>query len=145
MSNRLSRLTIGLGKAWPTGIPYRGRYPNGPTQIAAAATAAAAASGSLAGGTPATGVMSFSWVPATTNTDTSSITTGEVTGFQVGIRSSGSPGTYPIILEVDGPFTSDDLANNIQPPLTSGTYFAAVRSTGPTPSAWSPENTFTIP
>lgn len=87
--------------------------------------------------------VSFSWEPPTQNLDNSAITGGEVTGYEVGIRNSGSAGTYPIILPVDGPFTSADLVANIQPPLSSGTYFAAVRTAGPTPGAWSTEGSFT--
>lgn len=90
--------------------------------------------------------LSFSWEPPTQNVDNSGITTGEVTGFEVGVRASGSgsAGTYSVILPVDGPFTSADLITNIQPALSTGTYFAAVRAAGPTPGTWSNEATFTV-
>lgn len=89
--------------------------------------------------------LSFSWEPPTQNlVDNSALTNGEVTGYEVGVRTSGSAGTYPIIMAVDGPFTSADLIANIQPPLSSGTYFAAVRAVGPTDSGWSNESTFTV-
>jgi hypothetical protein len=89
-------------------------------------------------------IISFSWVPPTQNTDTSAITTGEVTGYQVGIRSGGSAGTYPIIAALEQSTTGSMLSTAIVPGLSTGTYFAAVRTTGPTPSAWSSESTFTV-
>jgi hypothetical protein len=89
------------------------------------------------------GPVFFSWQPPTQNADGSAITAGEITGYEVGVRTSaGSPGTYPILLDTDGPFTSADLIANIQPPLSPGVYFAAVRSLGPTNSPWSPELSF---
>lgn len=94
-------------------------------------------------GAPST-VLAFSWVPPTQNVDGSAITPGEITGYEVGLRTGGSPGTYSLIMAVDGPFTSADLIANIQPPLTPGLYYGAVRSVGPINSAWGAEFDFIV-
>lgn len=87
----------------------------------------------------------FSWVPPTQNSDGSAITPGEITGYEIGVRpSTGTPGVYSVILDTDGPFTSADLIANISPALTSGTYYAAVRSVGSVTSPWSSELLFTV-
>lgn len=87
-----------------------------------------------AGGGPA---VAFSWTPPAQ--------TAGVTGYEVGIRpSNGTVGVYPILLPVEGPFTSADLLANIEPPLTSGSYFAAVRAVGPTNNPWTAETAFTV-
>lgn len=91
-----------------------------------------------------TQAFSFAWTPPIQNVDNSALITGEVTGYEVGVRQSGPVGTYPILLDVEGPFTSGDLIANIQPPLPSGLWYAAVRTAGPTPSAWSPEYRFSV-
>lgn len=88
--------------------------------------------------------LSFFWTPPTQNIDGSALTPGEVTGYEVGLRTGGSPGTYSIILAVDGPFTSADLIANIQPPLSPGTYFVAVRTAGSVSGQWSTESVFTV-
>jgi hypothetical protein len=88
--------------------------------------------------------VGFLWEPATQNTDGSAITAGEVTGYEVGIRQGGTAGTYPTIIAVSGAFTALQLISAITPPLSAGTYIAAVRSVGPINSPWSTEFTFTV-
>jgi hypothetical protein len=90
-------------------------------------------------------MATFTWTDPTTNTDGSPITTGEITGYQIGVRpSTGSAGTYPVTVAVSGPTTTSEALSAITPPLTPGSYAAAIRSVGPTDSAWSNEATFTI-
>lgn len=86
----------------------------------------------------------FNWVDPTLNTDGGAVTAGEITGYQIGIRSGGSAGTYPITVGVASPTATSELFSAINPPLVSGSYFAAIRSVGPTDSAWSSEVSFTI-
>lgn len=93
---------------------------------------------------PAPVAVSFLWEPPTQNVDGSPITPGQITGYEVGLRQGGSPGTYPIILEIDGPFTAADLVANVQPPLPSGLYIGNVRSIGPINSAWGLEFSFAV-
>jgi hypothetical protein len=89
----------------------------------------------------------FSWVNPTTNTDSSAIVAGEITGYEVGVRSTtvaGSvAGTYPIKVEVTSPTATDALVSAAGV-LAPDTYAAAVRAVGPADSAWSTEATFTI-
>lgn len=89
-------------------------------------------------------IVAFTYVPPTTNTNSTSITTGEVTGYQVGIRSGGTAGTYPTIVSVQLYATSQMLTAAILPRLAVGSYFAAVRAIGATNSAWSAESSFNI-
>jgi len=69
-----------------------------------------------------------------------------VTGYNIGIRTSANPpGTYPLILAVEGQPTSLVLLSDINPPLSSGNYVGAVQSTfasgvGP----WSAEFLFSV-
>lgn len=87
----------------------------------------------------------FVFTPSTQNTDSSPITAGEITGYQVGIRASnGTPGVYTIFLSIDDPNNASQLIADIQPPLNSGDYVAAVRSIGPVNSGWSNESAFTV-
>lgn len=145
MPNNPSKLIISVKNPWPSGVIYRGRFPLGPTQIAGAVVSGFTVVGGLAAGLGAPIGVSFTWEPPTQNTDNSALTGGELTGYEVGVRIGGSAGTYPTSMMVDGAFTSADLIANIQPPLASGTYQAAVRTAGPTPGTWSVEASFTVP
>lgn len=86
----------------------------------------------------------FNWIDPTVNTDGGAVTAGEITGYQIGLRQGGSAGTYPITVAVASPTATSELFSAITPALVSGTYEAAIRSVGPTNSAWSAEVTFTI-
>jgi hypothetical protein len=86
----------------------------------------------------------FNWVDPTLNTDGGPISPGEITGYQIGIRQGGSAGTYPTTVSVASATATTELFSAITPALVSGTYEAAIRSVGPTDSAWSSEVTFTI-
>lgn len=90
----------------------------------------------------------FSWVDPTTNTDGSAIQSGEVTGYDVGIRSttaSGSVvGTYTVITNVAGATAANEAVAAIGTVLKPDTYAAAIRASGPVDSAWSSEISFTI-
>jgi hypothetical protein len=86
----------------------------------------------------------FSWVDATKNVDGSAVSSGEVTGFQIGVRpSSGTAGTYPMLTPVAATATTEPLAS-LSTLLVPGSYAAAIMSLGPVNSAWSTEVTFTI-
>lgn len=91
---------------------------------------------------------SFSWTPATTNTDGSPIAAGEITGYLLGIRSATDPssvaGTYPIAVPIGDPSATSEAVSAIGTVLKPDTYAAALESVGPTNSAWTPEITFTI-
>jgi hypothetical protein len=86
----------------------------------------------------------FNWIDPTLNTDGGAVTAGEITGYQIGLRQGGSAGTYPITVAVASPTATSELFSAISPALVSGTYIAAIRSVGPTDSAWSAEITFAI-
>jgi hypothetical protein len=86
----------------------------------------------------------FNWVDPTVNTDGGAVVAGEITGYQIGVRTGGAAGTYTQTVSVSSPTATSELISAFSPPLTSGTYFAAIRSVGPTDSAWSAEVTFTI-
>ncbi len=87
---------------------------------------------------PTVTAFNFTWTPP-------SYTTGEVTGYQIGFRTGGSPGTYSLIVPLNGPTVSNVIAAQILPGLSPGTYYAAIQSLGPTPSAWSSEVSFLVP
>jgi hypothetical protein len=95
---------------------------------------------------PSTAV--FTWVDATKNTDGSNIVAGEVTGFVIGIRSTtvaGSvAGTYPINSPSIAASAVSEAVSLITPSLQPDNYAAAIKSTGPVPSAWSTEVAFAI-
>jgi hypothetical protein len=86
----------------------------------------------------------FNWTDPTLNTDGGAISPGEITGYQVGVRSGGSAGTYPSTGTIASPTAVSMPLTAISPPLVSGSYNAAIRSVGPTNSAWSPEIAFSI-
>jgi len=87
----------------------------------------------------------FRWIAPTTNTDGSPIAAGEITGYQVGVRpASGTPGVYTILAPVDAATDTSDPIADITPALGYGDWVAAVRSIGPTNSAWSNERAFTL-
>lgn len=82
----------------------------------------------------------YSWVAPTVNTDGSAITAGEITGYGIGQRlTSGTPGTYTSTVNVTG-------ATTLTAPITlaPGSWTAAIRSIGPTDSAFSAEISFVI-
>ena len=86
----------------------------------------------------------FSWVLPTANTDGSPIAPGELTGIQIGIRRSTDPvGTYHILMPVDDATATTDPISELQPPLATGSYFAAAQALSVNgPSAWSAEAPF---
>lgn len=90
----------------------------------------------------------FTWVDATTNTDGSAIAAGEITGYQIGVRSATAQGsvagTYPILLPTAAASATSEAVSAATPMLQPDTYFAAIRSTGPLNSAWTSELEFTI-
>jgi hypothetical protein len=83
----------------------------------------------------------FKWTDPTTNVDGTAVTTGEITGYTIGIRpSTGTVGTYPTLVNVSGASATSAAL----PTLAAGTYDAAIMSVGPINSAWSAEVSFTI-
>lgn len=90
----------------------------------------------------------FTWADPTTNVDGSAIQAGEITGYNVGIRSataSGSvAGTYTIMAAVAGAAAAKEAVSAIGTVLKPDTYAAAIQTVGPTSSAWSPEIEFVI-
>lgn len=90
----------------------------------------------------------FSWVDPTTNVDGSAIATGEISGYNVGIRSATATGsiagTYTVIAPVSGAAAANEAVSAIGTVLKPDTYAAAVQTIGPTNSAWSSEIEFTI-
>jgi hypothetical protein len=90
----------------------------------------------------------FTWVDPTTNTDGTAITAGEITGYNIGIRSTtkaGSvAGTYPIQVPVSGPTAASEMLASITPVLAVDSYAAAIQSVGPVSSVFSGEVTFDI-
>jgi len=98
-----------------------------------------------------------SWQDPTTNVDGSPIATGEVTGYEVGVRdttAAGSvAGTYPWDIRAPATATSE-LFSVLTPSLPTGKLLAvSVRantagvdaSGNPVNSAWANEATFTLP
>jgi hypothetical protein len=91
-------------------------------------------------------LTTFTWVAPTTNTDGSAVVAGEISGYIVGVRpsGSGSAGNYANTVNATGANTLSALIANVSPPISTGSYAAAVRSVGPTNSGWSAEITFTL-
>jgi hypothetical protein len=86
----------------------------------------------------------LSWVDPTTNVDGSAIASGEITGYQIGVRpSSGTAGTYPMLTPVTATATSEPLAS-LSTILVPGSYAAAIMALSAVNSVWSTEVTFTI-
>jgi hypothetical protein len=90
---------------------------------------------------PPPAIVDFlSWTP-----DPSALANG-VTGYEIGIRTSANPpGTYPLIMPVEGTFTSAFLISDIIPPLPTGAYIYAVRAVGSSVGTWSTEFGFSAP
>lgn len=92
----------------------------------------------------------WTWVDATTNTDGSPLTAGEVTGYNIGVGPASIPagGIYPINIPVDGPTATQEAFSaavaTAATMLKPGTYFSAVQSVGPVNSAFSNEFEFQI-
>ena len=86
----------------------------------------------------------FSWTDPTLNTDGGPVVAGEITGYQIGVRQGGTAGTYPQTISVSSPTATSAPLSAFSPALVSGSYEAAIRSVGPTDSAWSPEVSFSI-
>lgn len=83
------------------------------------------------------------WADPTTNTDGTPISTGEITGYQLGVGLS--TGSYTILTSVTGPSATSIAISAITPMLAANTYFAAVRAvTAAGNSGWSNEASFTI-
>lgn len=90
------------------------------------------------------------WTDPTTNTDGTTIASGEITGYAVGVRNtaaSGSvPGVYPYTATAPATSTSE-LLSLLTPVLPTGVPLAgAVQALSTTNgnSAWSAEATFTL-
>ncbi len=87
----------------------------------------------------------FTWTDPTTNVDGSAITTGEVTGYSIGVRpSTGTAGTYPVLTAVAGATATSEAYSALSSVLAPGNYAAAIQTVEPVNSAWSAEITFTI-
>lgn len=90
----------------------------------------------------------FTWVDPTVNVDGSAIQPGEITGYNVGVRSATATGsvagTYPIAAPVSGAAAAKEAVSAIGTVLKPDTYAAAIQTVGPTSSAWSPEIEFVI-
>lgn len=85
----------------------------------------------------------FNWSDPTTNTDGTPITTGEITGYQLGVGIA--TGTYTTLTSITGASAASEAISAISPALTPNTYFAAVRAiTASGSSAWSNEVSFVI-
>lgn len=86
-----------------------------------------------------------SWTDATTNTDGSAITAGEITGYSVGVRlATGTTGTYAYTDTAPSTATSV-LLSALTPALPYGvSLVAGVQSTGPTDSPWGESAPFTL-
>lgn len=83
------------------------------------------------------------WNAPTTNADGSAIQPGEITGYEIGVRpASGTSGTYPTILSIADPSAAAAALEKLDLPM--GDYAAAIRTVGPSDSAWSTETTFKI-
>lgn len=88
------------------------------------------------------------WTPPTTNTDGSALTTGEVTGYIVGLRSTTVPGNVAGTYPIQSPPTAADAVTEalsaITANLKSDSYAVAVQTQSTDgPSAWSAEVLFT--
>jgi hypothetical protein len=81
----------------------------------------------------------FNWAIPITNTDGTTITAGEITGFHIGTRQGGVAGTYPTLTPVASPTATSATAT-----FAPGTYNAAISTVGPVNSAFSSEITFTV-
>ena len=90
----------------------------------------------------------FSWVDPTTNVDGSPIQPGEVTGYNVGVRSNTATGsvkgTYPVITNVAGATAAKEAVSALSSVLKPDTYAAAIQTAGQVNSLWSDEIFFTI-
>lgn len=90
----------------------------------------------------------FSWTDPTTNVDGSPIASGEITGYDIGIRNvadvTASPGTYNIVLTAPGGTAASALMSQLATALVPGSYAAAIRTDGPVDSVYSSEVTFAI-
>lgn len=93
-------------------------------------------------------LLNVTFTDPTTNTDSTPITAGEITGYNFGIRpESGTAGNYPVIVPVPGATsTSAQIeTSKLTPPLAPGKYFAAMQTVGPVDSTWTNEVGFTVP
>ena len=90
----------------------------------------------------------FTWTDPTTNVDGSPIQAGEITGYNLGIRSTTAAGsvagTYPITVNVAGASAANEAVSAIGQVLKPDTYAAAVQTAGPVASAWTAEIEFII-
>lgn len=88
------------------------------------------------------------WTPPSTNTDGSPLTTGEVTGYIVGLRSTTAAGSVAGTYPIQSPPTAADAVTEalsaIAANLKSDSYAVAVQTQSVDgPSAWSAEVLFT--
>ena len=90
----------------------------------------------------------FSWTDPTTNVDGTPIVAGEVTGYDIGIRSATATGsvagTYTIVVPVAGATAANEAVSAIGQVLKPDTYAAAIRTAGQVDSLWSSEISFVI-
>ncbi len=85
----------------------------------------------------------ITWTPPAQNTDGTAIQPGEITGYEVGVRPfSGTPGTYPTTVPVTSASEAATAIEGLKLPM--GEYAAAIRTLGPSDSAWSSETTFKV-
>lgn len=88
-----------------------------------------------------------SWTPPTTNTDGSALTSGEVTGYIVGLRSLTATGSIAGIYSIQSPVTAttavSEALSAISASLKPDNYAAAVQAQSANgPSTWSGEFQF---
>lgn len=94
----------------------------------------------------------FTWNDPTTNTDGTALSAGEVTGYEIGVRADGTtqpapPADYAQNLTATGASATAVSVAVVQGALNlkPGDYWAAIRTVGPTDSAYSAEIPFAIP
>lgn len=85
----------------------------------------------------------FTWVVPTTNVDGSIITSGELTGYTIGVGAAA--GVYTIMTSVADPAATSEPIAALSAVLVPGTYFAAIRAESTAgPSDFSNEVSFSI-
>lgn len=87
----------------------------------------------------------FTWVAPTTNTDGSPIVAGEITGYNLVLRTAdSSPGVYSISVPIADPAATEEPLAAIRSLLVVGSYFAAIQTVGPVASAFTGEVPFSV-
>lgn len=88
-------------------------------------------------------MLTVTWTAPTTNADGTAIQSGEITGYELGVRpASGTAGTYPTLMPIASEAAAAAALAKLNLPM--GEYAAAIRTVGPSDSAWSAETTFAV-